>query len=135
MSIITRILAVASLMLATIVAGPNVATGSQLGYESRNGVCEIGELCLYSSSGQRGSIYDFGACESASDYWGRTFINSSRSLDDSVESVWNRSGDFYKLFVDPDFQGESESVLVTPEKQKLWDVDDEVSSHLCTEVP
>jgi hypothetical protein len=130
MSTSAGILTVTPLLLATVITGPDATMDSSASYEPRNGVCEESELCLYSGVGQSGDIYDVAPCENLRNYRGRTYINSSQSLNDSVDSVWNRSGYVYEFYRGSRYRGESETVFSG--RRELYSVDDEASSHQCT---
>jgi hypothetical protein len=130
MSTSAGILMVTPLLLATVITGPDAAMASSASYVPGNGVCEDGELCLYSGIGQSGDIYDVAPCDNLRNYRRHTYINSSRRLNDSVDSVWNLSGYVYEFYSNPGYRGESETVFSG--KRELYVVDDEVSSHQCT---
>jgi hypothetical protein len=130
------ILMVTALLPAVIVTGPGVAMGgSGVSNVPENGICELGEFCEFSQDNFQGQVYDWAACEDARRYRGLTFINSTRRLDDNVESIRNLSGYVYAIYDVSRYRGESMEIFSGA--PSVSDVDDlglleeEVSSHQC----
>jgi hypothetical protein len=129
------ILMVTVLLSSVIVTGPGVAMGSGVSNVPENGICESGEFCEFSQDNFQGQVYDWAACEDARRYRGLTFINSTRRLDDNVESIRNLSGYVYAIYDVSRYRGESMEIFSGA--PSVSDVDDlglleeEVSSHQC----
>jgi Peptidase inhibitor family I36 len=64
---------------------------------TQNGLCELGDVCLYRDNGYQGNIFD--AVGNASDYWLFSYPGSNLSPNDRTSSVWSRGNGNWRVVV------------------------------------
>lgn len=114
---------------ATVVAFSSPAQAHT--YTPYNGVCDYGELCVYSQTYYRGSMKDFPGCFNDDNYFGDRYVTPlSGYLNNDVRSIWNRSGYVYEFYTFGHYRGQS-LWLYTSQANLDKPFDEELSSHRC----
>src|SRR6188508_3715623 len=102
----TRIAMLIAVVPLTLLA---LAPGQEASAAPRDGVCEEGELCMFSQDGFQGHMIDFAGdtCSDEDHHSGFKFPGTNINVQNRVKSIRNRSGYVYEIYRGSNFTGPS----------------------------
>jgi Peptidase inhibitor family I36 len=126
----TRVAMLIAVVPLTLLA---IAPGQEASAAPTDGVCEDGELCMYSDDAYQGHMIDFpgNTCSSRGSHSSIKFPGTNTRIRNEVKSVWNRSGYVYEIYERNHFTGDSKTIFQFQRVDDLDLVERHNRSHQC----